>query len=465
MRDARRNASRLCLGLGILLLGLLEAQDHLLGLRAHTRLRERAVREARRDGQAALLRAGEMLARTPPAPLRDVVREVAGVCGGEADLRELPSGRLRAGSGPFPVDHWPAARELEQVAQGRIWVAGPVAGQKTRLLTYLPLRTPTASLVLRVSTPVPDLVEDLRERRTLLLGRGLGVALLVVGGGLALLGRRREGELSPGALLAYEEAMAQLRDRGRALRQQHRAELRRLEGVLEDREAMARAGELTAGIVHEVRNGLGTILGYARMAERSADPGAAEAGDGIRREVEALEAVVRRFSDFVRREKLALADLDLARVLGRVVSREAHRAAFPSAEVVAGEAVTVVGDEDLLEAALENLVRNAVDAAGPGGHVRAAVERDSDGVHALVTVSDDGPGLPPEVKGGLRPFLTTKPGGMGLGLPIALKLVQLHGGSLELRDRSPRGVEARVRLPLEGPPAEGDGPSPVAGPA
>lgn len=62
-------------------------------------------------------------------------------------------------------------------------------------------------------------------------------------------------------------------------------------------------------------------------------------------------------------------------------------------------------------------------------------------------VSDDGAGLPPEVRAGFRPFLTTKPGGLGLGLAIALKVVRLHGGSLELADDRPRGVVATVSLP------------------
>jgi signal transduction histidine kinase len=51
-----------------------------------------------------------------------------------------------------------------------------------------------------------------------------------------------------------------------------------------------------------------------------------------------------------------------------------------------------------------------------------------------------------------RPFATTKAGGLGLGLPIALKIVRLHGGDLVLADRAPQGIAATVRLPSEGPP-------------
>jgi signal transduction histidine kinase len=58
--------------------------------------------------------------------------------------------------------------------------------------------------------------------------------------------------------------------------------------------------------------------------------------------------------------------------------------------------------------------------------------------------------MPAEVRAGLRPFLTTKPGGLGLGLAIAIKIVRLHGGSLELADNRPRGVVATVSLPSPG---------------
>jgi signal transduction histidine kinase len=57
--------------------------------------------------------------------------------------------------------------------------------------------------------------------------------------------------------------------------------------------------------------------------------------------------------------------------------------------------------------------------------------------------------MPPARRAEIRPFFTSKAGGLGLGLPIALKIVRLHGGSLELADRTPRGLSVTVRLPTE----------------
>jgi signal transduction histidine kinase len=84
-----------------------------------------------------------------------------------------------------------------------------------------------------------------------------------------------------------------------------------------------------------------------------------------------------------------------------------------------------------------------------GGHVSVTAVRERDG--ALVAVSDDGPGLPQEIRDGARPFATTKPGGLGLGLPLVRKIVALHGGTVTMHERSPRGLEVQLRLPIKQP--------------
>jgi len=213
---------------------------------------------------------------------------------------------------------------------------------------------------------------------------------------------------------------------------------------------MARAGELTAGIVHEVRNGLGTIVGYARLLERTENAAdAAESARSIRDECVTLETVVRRFNDFIRRERLDLSDFDIARLLARVVDRELRGRGVNVAFRGLDEPLSVRGDEELLARAFENLVRNAADAAGKGGRIE--VEATAEDGELEVRIDDDGPGLSPDHPGEVRPFFTTKPGGLGLGLPLARKILLLHGGALALEDRPPRGVSARVTLPLGGP--------------
>ena len=109
------------------------------------------------------------------------------------------------------------------------------------------------------------------------------------------------------------------------------------------------------------------------------------------------------------------------------------------------------GDEELLERAFENLVRNAAEAAREGGG-RVEIEAIDDGHgHLEVLIDDDGRGLPPDHPGGAKPFFTTKVGGLGLGLPLARKILLLHGGSLDLENRPEGGLRVCVALPVTGP--------------
>jgi signal transduction histidine kinase len=299
----------------------------------------------------------------------------------------------------------------------------------------------------------PDLEEELLERQQVFLGHLASLAALAVAAALALLPREGERPAPPeGALHAYEQAMEQLRDQGEEMSARHEAERHRMEEAIREKEALVRAGELTAGIAHEVRNGLGTIVGYARLLERASLPeDPAAAARAIREECETLETVVRRFTDFVKLERLQVGDTDLARLLARVVAREQRAREEVRTRLVGLDAPLVVrADEELLERAFENVVRNAIEAAAGGGRHVEVQARESAG-QVEVRIDDDGPGLAVDHPGEIRPFYTTRPGGLGLGLPLARKIVLLHGGSLELAARAPAGARVLVRLPSAGP--------------
>jgi signal transduction histidine kinase len=429
---------RALVGLLILVLGALDVGGLLLALRAHNRLRDRTMMAVRARVIEAWPRILGNMRYTNPGGHERVVRfAVSTGLASEAEVFTLEGRALVSFPRPAPANHWPTPQEIEQTAAGSVLTVGPFAPE-LRVLSYVSASSPTAGRVLvRLSTEVPELVEDLKERRLQVVGHGATLLALVLAGAMLVApvrGAERESA-PPSALLAYEEAMARLRDRGHDLEEQ-----------IQDKEALARAGELTAGMAHEMRNGLGTILGYARLMERGGtSQDVADAGRSIREECETLENVVRRFMDYVKGESLNPAPFDLRRMLSRVVSRETRGRPGAEVEIGAGEMGTVRGDEGLLERAFENLVRNAREAAGESGHVNVGVVRKDDRV--VVAVADDGPGMPDEVKAGLRPFFTTKSGGLGLGLALALKLVRLHGGSLGLADRAPRGLVVTVTLP------------------
>jgi signal transduction histidine kinase len=221
-----------------------------------------------------------------------------------------------------------------------------------------------------------------------------------------------------------------------------------LERALAEREQMATLGELSAGTAHELRNALATMKGYLRLL-----PGA-DAGEqgrylgAIDDEMAAVGTVLDRFLRFAQPHELRRERLDLLALAGETAAK--LRPSFPAVTLdVRGEPATVSGDALALAVVLENLLRNAAEAAGQGGgHVDVRVESPS--TVARVVVEDDGPGVSPEIGERLfAPFVSTKPSG-GLGLALARRFARLHGGEVEHEPRAGGGARFVLRLPRGG---------------
>jgi len=207
-------------------------------------------------------------------------------------------------------------------------------------------------------------------------------------------------------------------------------------------------GQLSAGIAHEFRNALGTILGYARMLEKRDDPRVRGPAQEILREVDAVRATVDEFLLYARPPEPARVPVDLESLL-----RSAAAVAPAGAEVeVAGEFGRVTGDEGLLRRAFGNLIQNAADATAEAGRaVRVRIEgrRAAGGRMLQVEVDDDGPGIPADRRAQVFvPFFTTRVRGTGLGLALVQRTIVDMGGTVEVGDGPRGGALFRIRLPL-----------------
>lgn len=449
MADVRGTPLRLGVVLALAIVALFEVLSLLQGVRSLRRLRARVTHEVEREVRAARPRLDAALRAGGRSSWDQAARVALGLeLATEVEVLDPDGSSLFSRPGVAPLTHATRPDERRRLAEGEVLTTVVQEGPVVRVLSYLPVPGAAPGTALRLSSSAPDLEEELGERQRLLLGHVAALGALAVAVVLVL-GRREAAERRPApanALAAYEVAMERLRDHGEEVQARHEAERRRMEEAIREMEALARAGELTAGIVHEVRNGLGTIVGYARMLERTGRAAdAAAAAQAIRQECETLEVVVRRFSDFIRIEKLNLVATDLSRLLARVVARE-ERDQVRTRLIGLESPVVVPADEEMLERAFENLIRNAVEAAGAGGgHVTLEAARREGEVE--VRIEDDGPGLAPDHPGEIRPFYTTRAGGLGLGLPLARKIVLLHGGSLRLERALRGGVRVLVQLP------------------
>ena len=238
---------------------------------------------------------------------------------------------------------------------------------------------------------------------------------------------------------------------------------KRLDTLNARAERLEAVAELSASLAHEIKNPLAAIRSAVETLGRSPRTNADERtlADLIVRESDRLSRLLSEFLDFARVRVTRVEPLDLAAIARGAASLAAAHPDRPNdVEVVcvgANERIVVEGDEDLLHRAVFNLALNAVQASPDGGRVRvelaplsmdqvpAGVSFDLGGI--ALRVSDDGPGIPVEIRDRLfDPFFTTKPGGSGLGLSIVHRAIEAHAGFVFV-DSDDRGTRVTVLLP------------------
>ncbi|HEY2093764.1 MAG TPA: ATP-binding protein [Thermoanaerobaculia bacterium] len=216
-----------------------------------------------------------------------------------------------------------------------------------------------------------------------------------------------------------------------------------LEARVRTMQTLADLGEISAGIAHEFRNSLSTILGYLRLARRSSLPDEADARvRAANEEATLLSAAVERLLAFARPMRLQLEDLDLASVVTPIVDRLRDTAPEVTFSVQ-GKAPTVYADRALLARAVENVLRNAVDAVESAARKEVRVRYEPDAIRVI----DTGIGLDPATAARLfLPFQSGKPNGFGLGLSLTRKIMLLHGGDVELNGAPGEGADVTLKF-------------------
>lgn len=231
-----------------------------------------------------------------------------------------------------------------------------------------------------------------------------------------------------------------------------RAEIERLHSTQMSRaEHLATLGEMAAGLAHEIRNPLAGIAGVMEIVGRDlpADSPAVEVLGEVRHEVLHINRIVSELLEIARPKAPDYR-------LGNLVTVAEHASLFTRDQAAARKVtMEVVKDESLPELEFDsgqihqvllNLLLNAVQACSEGGSVR--VEFVSDERTVTASVTDTGKGIPPAVLPNIfRPFFTTKGDGTGLGLSLARRIVEDHGGRLEATSVVGKGSRFTLSLP------------------
>lgn len=230
-------------------------------------------------------------------------------------------------------------------------------------------------------------------------------------------------------------------------------ERRALERAAELNQQLAQIGELTAGVVHELRSPLSVIGGTAELVERKLEEGSPHRKRVMTIINEALRMgrSISQFLGFARPFDLELAPCAPRRAADRAyelceTAARGKRVLLEIEEV--GELPAMRADCGRLAQAISNIAGNAIDAVEEEGRVTIVVSRE--GASIQYDILDDGPGV--HLRPGedlFKPFFSKKEGGTGLGLAICHRIVTAHSGSVTHVNRDEGGTRFRIRIPIE----------------
>ncbi len=228
--------------------------------------------------------------------------------------------------------------------------------------------------------------------------------------------------------------------------------LGKVEKELQRSERLAALGKMAAGVAHELRNPLSSIKGLAVILRGgfAAASREVETADILIKEVERLNRGIGELLDYARPEQLKLEQAFIPDIINKTVSLVQGDAQSYGIDIhldTAGDLPSLPGDIDKMNQVFLNLFLNAIQAMEQGGKLTVRTEIRQQAM--IISVRDTGVGIPPENLGRIfDPYFTTKSDGTGLGLAMSAKIIEEHGGHMEVSSVSGEWTEFRVVLPL-----------------
>lgn len=233
-----------------------------------------------------------------------------------------------------------------------------------------------------------------------------------------------------------------IEDRKRAERAREQMERR-----LHEQAGLATIGKMAAALVHEVKNPLAAVRGAIQVIASRVAPADARILTEVLARIDGLNDLMRDLLLFARPPQLRHDSVELRSMLNDVVMLLRHDPAMKDVTIdLGGSAPPIFADLSLLSGTFLNLLLNAAQATAGRGAIDVRIAHEDS--FCVVEIVDDGPGIAEDVREKLfRPFFSTKPGGTGLGLANARRIVEEHGGTIDIDCPDAGGTRVIVRLP------------------
>ena len=226
--------------------------------------------------------------------------------------------------------------------------------------------------------------------------------------------------------------------------------LEELEDTLNFSRIMARQGRLLSGIGHQLRNPLHAIGIQLELLADDAQRGLqlSERIEGIRGELRRITRTIGSLLRFIRLDRLEVSSFSLPDLLREIAARQVISDKLRIDFQLDGAINNLEADRALMAEALGNIVANGAEAMPDGGTIKVSTgPAGPEGVE--IVIADEGGGIDPEHLSSIFDFcFTTKPAGTGIGLPMALRIVDLHHGTLEISSAPGHGAVVRITMPL-----------------
>ncbi len=231
------------------------------------------------------------------------------------------------------------------------------------------------------------------------------------------------------------------------------SDIKKLQEEINFKEKMAALGEMSAGLAHQLRNSMGSIIGFTNLLKKvlKEDTGNSEIIQHIVTESLVMEQLLAKFLNFTKPLDLALEKVNLKEIVNESfhqTSEYTKRKDIFLATPAPEEANFIMADKLLVKQCFQNLFQNAFEAMPSGGKLQVSIDEEKDFLR--VEVTDQGVGIPAEILDKIfNPFFTTKEMGTGLGLSLVKKIVNLHQGKIQAHSQVGQGTKFVIHWPKE----------------